>query len=125
MVGRLVGIRPGKRLRKRVCGRSGFRAKLAPGKSMETFVCTDPTDANLTDSLRRAKGKMLTWRVQVRCGPVVVEERRNPVPCTAVIASTSTKKRSRTRNEPSDIRKRLCFFGGIRQEKLDVRAALA
>ncbi len=59
-----------------------FDKILEPGQSMDTFICTDPQDRQLTAALSKYDGD-LRWRVQVRRGSVTIEGRR--IPCTAVI----------------------------------------
>lgn len=74
---------PNKRLRREwIESRTNIDARLDPGKSIETFVCTDGDDEKVLQALADSKDSLL-WRVHLRRGLVRVDGR--DVPATAII----------------------------------------
>jgi hypothetical protein len=69
-------------------GRQKVMPMLEPGKSMETFVCTDGDDPKVLAGVARHKGKLL-WRVNLRRGLIDHKGRLLPAQCVVGVEFTA------------------------------------
>ncbi|MBI1913599.1 MAG: hypothetical protein HYS12_02410 [Planctomycetes bacterium] len=64
-----------------VKGQEAYERPLKPGQEVKTFVCTDPENKELAQTLAAQPGGKREWRVQLRRGVVEVKGRRIPASC--------------------------------------------